>query len=168
LRDIGYDPPMSRARVLVGAAALSLAACDSGPPETIRGASGLLDDHDVYCAIYPSDGYASIQIGSDGYMEVTIPGTPDVWGRGAAVLARGDIGCEYDLGASGARVQWDSDVVSDPDCDQCSSWYHALYVEGLAFPPTRSCNCFDECIEFGGTHADLYYVWCDSPDEVDP
>jgi hypothetical protein len=155
-------------RGVLGVAALTLGACSNAPPHDVSGARGVLTDGDPYCAIYPADGYASLQIG-EYWLEVTIPPEPDVWSRGGASLSYGDdIGCLYGVGFSGARVQWGSEAVRDPDCDQCSTRYHALYVEGMSFPGGSGCDCTGDCRDFAETHADRYYIWCDAPDEFTP
>jgi hypothetical protein len=151
-------------RIVLGAVALTLGACSNAPPHDFSGARGVLDDADYFCSIYPTDGYASIFLG-DYTLTVTIPAVPDVWDRGGASLTYGDLGCAYGVGSSGARVQWGSEVVRDPDCDNCSTRYHALYVEGMSFPGGESCDCTGECRTFSETHADRWYVWCEAPDE---
>ena len=157
------------ARCHLGAIALgllTLAACDSGKPHSFHGVRGALDDGDYYCAIYPADGYAGIQFGDSYYLTINLPAQPDVWDREGASLEWGpDILCPYGLGLSGARVQYGSESVPDGDCDTCSGRYHALYVEGLAFPGGEACDCLGECRTFGANTAERYYVWCEAPDE---
>jgi hypothetical protein len=152
-------------RFVLGAIALTLGACSNAPPHDFGGARGILDDGDYFCSIYPSDGYASLQIG-DYWLTVTIPPAPDVWDRGGASLTTGDdLLCQYPVGSSGVRVQWGSEQVRDPDCDQCSTRYHALFVEGMSFAGGEACDCTGDCKTFPPTHADRYYVWCEAPDE---
>ncbi len=156
----------------VGLLVVGLAACSSYPPSSTRGASGALDD-EVACFIYPSDGYASVYLGDNHWLEVGLPDFgPDVWGRGTAGYGLEDSSsCRFGVPVISVRVQYGSELVGDPECDGCSTRYRALYVEGLDFPAAVSCGASGvecdpgECRVVESASAEALYMWCDSPED---
>jgi hypothetical protein len=138
-----------------------MAGCGNDPPHHYEGAHGVLDSNPS-CFIY--DGMASITIDDDYMVSVGVPPYPNVWGRAGAGLSLGDpYDCHYDLGVSGVRVQY-GDKIDQPACTECMSKYRPLFVEGISFPAVHACNSCDatDCIDFDGTSADEWYMWCDT------
>lgn len=108
-------------------------------------------------------GTASVDLDDGYHVEVGLPAVADAWGRGGVQLSYGDpMDCHYSLGTTGARVQIASTAIDEPGCPGCGT-FKAVYVEGISLPAVHACNSCDDtdCRDFGSTHADQWYLWCD-------
>jgi hypothetical protein len=156
---------------------VALAACDVFPPTAIEDGEGRLDADDPSCAIYPTDGYASVNLDGVGMLEVTLPSTAGVWGRGTVAYGEEDLrdpSCTFPGGAVGARIQYGATSVPKPDCDRCTEQYRALFIEGLSFAGgPNQCEggsfCgYDDCRAVEPASAKSFYVWCYSLEDTLP